>query len=129
MIFVAAGDVPALVAKGATRSIPIVFLTNSDRSGLASWTASIGRRQCHRRDYARRATGGEALQLLHALVPKTPLSACCSIPTIRIASPNGGCAIGRKNHRAANPYPEASNSEDIDKAFATLIELELVRCW
>jgi putative ABC transport system substrate-binding protein len=36
VIFVIGGDVAALVAKGATRSIPIVFLTNSDpvRSGL-----------------------------------------------------------------------------------------------
>ena len=38
VIFVAAGDVPTLVAKGATRSIPIVFLTSSDpvRSGLVA---------------------------------------------------------------------------------------------
>jgi putative ABC transport system substrate-binding protein len=43
VMFVAGGDMPALVAKGATRSIPIVFTTSADPAGLASWTASIGR--------------------------------------------------------------------------------------
>ena len=78
-----------LIAKGATRSIPIVFLTASDpvRSGLV---ASLNRPGVNATGVTMLAgpLGAKRLQLLRELVPKATVVGVLVNPNNRIASPN-----------------------------------------
>ena len=126
VIFVAGGDVPALVAKGATRSIPIVFTTSSDpvRSGLVD---SLNRPGVNATGVTVLAgpLGAKRLELLRELVPKAASVGLLVNPNNTNSEPEtadvqaGARTIGLKAH-----ILEASNSEEIEKAFATLIDLK-----
>jgi putative ABC transport system substrate-binding protein len=61
VIFTAGGDVPAMVAKGATSTIPIVFVTGFDpvKSGLVA-KPQPSKRQCYRRHSDSQSTGRQA---------------------------------------------------------------------
>ena len=126
VIFVVGGDVPALVAKGATRSIPIVFLTNSDpvRSGLVD---SFNQPGVNATGFTMLAgpLGAKRLELLRELVPKAATIGVLVNPNNTNSERDladvqaGARAKGLQIHTL-----EASNSEEVDKAFATLIELK-----
>jgi putative ABC transport system substrate-binding protein len=125
-IFALGGDVATLVAMGATTTIPIVFLTNSDpiRSGLV---ASLNRPGAN-------ATGvtmlsgplaAKRLQFLRELVPKVTAVGLLVNPNNTNSEPEakdvqaGGNAVGLQVH-----ILEASSSEEIGKAFIALAELK-----
>jgi len=126
VIFVAAGDAPALVAKGATRSIPIVFLTSSDpvRSGLV---ASLNRPGLNATGVTTIGgpLGAKRLELLHELVPSTTTVGLLVNQDNPNSEPEsadvqaGARAIGLQIQ-----VLEASNPDEIDRAFAALIELK-----
>ena len=125
-IFSAGGDVAALIAKGATRSIPIVFLTASDpvRSGLV---ASLNRPGLNATGVTMLAgpLGAKRLQLLRELVPNAsavgllvnPNNTNSELESADVQA--GGRTIGLQTHLL-----EASTSEEVDKAFASLTELK-----
>jgi putative ABC transport system substrate-binding protein len=125
-IFVAGGDVPTLVAKGATRSIPIVFLTASDpvRSGLV---ASLNRPDFNATGVTTIGgpLGAKRLEMLHELVPKAATVGLLVNPNNPNSEPEladvqaGARTIGLQIH-----VLEAGSSDEIDRAFATLIELK-----
>ena len=127
VIFVAAGDVPALVAKGATRSIPIVFLTSSDpvRSGLV---ASLNRPGTNATGVTMLSgpLGAKRLQLLRELVPRPASFGLLVNPNNTNSEPESvdvqaaGRTVGLQIH-----ILEADSSEGIDKAFATMLELKV----
>jgi ABC-type uncharacterized transport system substrate-binding protein len=126
VIFVAAGDVPALVAKGATRSIPIVFLTSSDpvRSGLV---ASLNRPGLNATGVTTigGSLGSKRLEMLHELVPKAATVGLLVNPNNTNSEAEsadvqaGARTIGLQIH-----ILEASNNAEVDRAFATLTELK-----
>jgi putative tryptophan/tyrosine transport system substrate-binding protein len=125
-IFTVGGDVATLIAKGATRSIPIVFLTASDpvRSDLV---ASLNRPGLNATGVTMLAgpLGPKRLQLLRELVPNASAVGLLVNPNNTNSEPEstdvqaGGRAIGLQIHTL-----EASSGEEVDKAFASLIELK-----
>src|SRR5262245_18496378 len=127
VIFVAAGDAPALVAKGATRSIPIVFLTSSDpvRSGLV---ASLNRPGVNATGVT--TVGGplmpKRLQMLRDLLPKVASVGLLVNPNNTNSEPESvdvqaaGRSIGVEIH-----VVEASTGEEVDPAIATLMKLRV----
>jgi putative ABC transport system substrate-binding protein len=126
VIFVASGDVPALVAKGATRSIPIVFLTSSDpvRSGLV---ASLNRPGLNVTGVTNTggALGAKRLEMLRELIPEAATVGLVVNPNNTNSEAEaadvqaGARTIGLRMH-----ILEASNSAEVDRAFATLTELK-----
>src|SRR5947209_5735149 len=126
VIFVVAGDVPALVAKGATRSIPIVFMTSSDpvRSGLV---ASLNRPGLNATGVTTIGgpLGAKRLEMLHELVPKAVTVGLLVNQDNPNSEPEaadvqaGARTIGLQIH-----VLKASDSDEIDRAFATLTELK-----
>src|SRR5262245_25426010 len=121
-IFVAGGDVPALVAKGATRSIPIVFVTTSDpvRSGLVDSLNRPGSNVTGVTTLAGPIVA-KRLELLRELVPKASTIGLLVNPNNLNSEPEttdieaGARTIGLKTHTL-----EASNTEEIARAFAKL---------
>jgi len=126
VMFVAGGDMPALVAKGATRSIPIVFTTTADpvRSGLVD---SLNRPGANATGVTTLAgpLGAKRLELLREVAPKTTTVGLLVNPNNTNSEPEtadiqaGARTIGLKTHTV-----EASNGEEIARAFAKLAELK-----
>jgi len=126
VIFALGGDVATLVAMGATRSIPIVFLTNSDpvRSGLV---ANLNRPGANATGVTMLSgpLGAKRLQLLRDLIPKAagvgllvnPNNTNSESETEEVRA--SGRAMGLQIH-----VMEAGSSEEIDKAFAALTGLK-----
>jgi putative ABC transport system substrate-binding protein len=126
VIFVAGGDMPALVAKGATRSIPIVFTTSADpvRSGLVD---SLNRPGANVTGVTTLTgpLGAKRLELLRELVPKAttvgllvnPNNTNSELETADIQT--GARTIGLNTHTL-----EASDSDEVARAFAKLTELK-----
>jgi putative tryptophan/tyrosine transport system substrate-binding protein len=126
VIFVAAGDVPALVAKGATRTTPIVFLTSSDpvRSGLV---ASLSRPGLNATGvtYIGGSLGPKRLEMLHELVPKAATVGLLVNPhNTNSEAESADVQAGARTIGLQIHVLEASSSAEIDRAFATLIELK-----
>ena len=126
VIFVAAGDVPALVAKGATRSIPIVFLTSSDpvRSGLV---ASLNRPGLNATGvtYLGGSLGAKRLEMLHELVPRAATVGLLVNPNNTNSEPESAdIQAGARSIGLQIQILEASNNAEVDQAFATLTELK-----
>jgi putative ABC transport system substrate-binding protein len=126
VIFTLGGDVATLVAMGATKSIPIVFLTNSDpvRSGLV---ANLNRPDANATGVTMLSgpLGAKRLQMLRELVPKAAAVGLLVNPNNTNSEPEtmdvqaGGRTMGLQIH-----VREASSSEEIDKAFTALAELK-----
>src|SRR5215470_8095412 len=126
VIFVAAGDAPALVAKGATRSIPIVFLTSSDpvRSGLV---ASLNRPGLNATGVTTIGgpLGPKRLELLRELVPKAATIGLLVNPNNTNSEPDAAdVQAAARTIGLQIRILEASNSAEVDRAFATLTELK-----
>jgi ABC-type uncharacterized transport system substrate-binding protein len=119
------GDVPALVAKGATATIPIVFLTAADpvRSGLVT---SLNRpdRNATGATLLGGALGGKRLELLNELVPKSSLIGVLANENNPNSLPEtneimaAARSLGHKVH-----VLQANNLEGIERAFTTLSDI------
>jgi ABC-type uncharacterized transport system substrate-binding protein len=125
VIFLAGGDVPTLIAKGATRSIPIVFLTTSDpvRSGLVD---SFNRPGVNATGVTLLAgpLAAKRLELLREVVPKATTVGMLVNPN----NPNSERDIADVQASARSVglqvhLVEANNKEEIEKAFSTLSRL------
>ena len=126
VIFVPGGDVPTLVAKGATRTIPIVFMTSSHpvRSGLVT---SLNRPGLNATGVTTVGgpLGAKRLELVRELVPRAATVGLLVNPNNPNSEPESADVraaartIGMQIH-----ILEAANSDDIGRAFATLIELK-----
>jgi putative tryptophan/tyrosine transport system substrate-binding protein len=125
-VAVIAANTPATpVAKAATTTIPIVFVTASDPIA-SGFVTSLNRPGGNLTGVAllNVEIGSKRLELLHELVPKSPLMGLLINPT----NPNAESQT-RDMHAAAQSLGlqlrvlNASNESDLDKAFATLAEV------
>jgi putative ABC transport system substrate-binding protein len=123
VIVAVAGNPPALAAKAATSTIPILFVTSDDpvATGLV---ASLSRPSGNITGVTSLAVelGAKQLEVLHELVPTARIIALLVNPT----SPNRANTLSRELQAVARirgvelHVLEASNESDLDKAFATL---------
>ena len=125
-VAVIAANTPATpVAKAATTTIPIVFVTASDPIA-SGFVTSLNRPGGNLTGVAllNVEIGSKRLELLHELVPKASLMGLLINPT----NPNAESQT-RDMHAAAQSLGlqlhvlNASNEGDLDKAFATLAEV------
>ncbi|MGZ3349942.1 MAG: ABC transporter substrate-binding protein, partial [Xanthobacteraceae bacterium] len=125
-VIVAAGTPSALSAKGATATIPIVFLTAADPV-LVGLVASLSRPDANLTGVASLAVqlGPKQLELLHELVPAATTIALLVNPT----TPTIADALTRELQTAARTFGlqlhilHASTKRDFDMAFAALERL------
>jgi putative ABC transport system substrate-binding protein len=122
VIFATGGDVPALIAKGSTATIPIVFLTGDDpvRSGLV---ASLNRPGGN----ATGATviagllGAKRMALLRELAPKIHALGLLVNPNNPNSEPETADVQAAARAIAGRVQVlQASNTEEIEAAFAAL---------
>jgi putative ABC transport system substrate-binding protein len=122
-VIVAAGTPCALSAKGATSTIPIIFLTAADPV-LIGLVASLSRPDSNMTGVASLAVelGPKQLELAHELVPTATTIALLVNPT----SPTIAETLTRELRSAARTFGlqlhvlHASTKRDLDTAFATL---------
>ena len=127
VIFTSGGDVPALLAKGATTTTPIVFLTGYDpvKSGLVTSLNRPGGNVTGATVIAGEL-GPKRLELLRDLVPQARVIGLMinpnnpasepDIATIQAAARVIGCQIHVLN---------ASSEQEVEKAFTTLAQLKV----
>ena len=127
VIFTTGGNVPALVAKGATATIPIVFSTAVDpvRSGLVT---SLNRpdRNATGATLVAGSLGTKQIGLLRELAPKVRKIGILinpNDPDSELETVNVQAAVQAMGEQLS--VLEATNNEEIDKAFATLGQLKL----
>ena len=124
VIFAAAGDVPILVAKGATATIPIVFDTAYDPV-KTEFVASLNRPGGNATGTTMFAgpLGAKRLELLRELIPKASLIAIMVNPNNPNAEPDtadveaAARTVGQ-NILVVSP----SSDEEIDEAFVKLTQ-------
>jgi putative ABC transport system substrate-binding protein len=127
-IFTTGGDVPALVAKGATATIPIVFATGADpvKSGLVGSLNRPGGNATGATLLAG-ALGAKRLELVRELVPKAGAIGILVNPDNPNSEPEAAdVQVAARAVREQIHVLQASNEQEIDKAFATLSELKAV---
>ena len=127
VIFTTGGNVPALVAKGATAIIPIVFSTAVDpvRSGLVT---NLNRpdRNATGATLVAGSLGTKLIGLLRELAPnarKIGILINPNSPDAVLEAADVQAAVQAIGEHIS--VLEATNSEEIDKAFATLGQLKL----
>ena len=127
VIFSSGGDVPTLVAKGATTTIPIVFATGADplRSGLV---ASLNRPGGNAtvRPLWQECFGAKRIALLRELAPNTHALGLLVNPNNPNAEPETADieAAAQSMHAQVQVLP-ASNGEEVEAAFAVLASSKL----
>jgi putative tryptophan/tyrosine transport system substrate-binding protein len=119
------GDVPAIIAKGATSTIPIVFVTGFDpvKSGLVASLNRPGGNVTGATVIASQL-GGKRLELLHDLVPTVRLVA------VLINQDNPNAETDATDLQAAAltlgtqiEFLKASDEREVDMAFVSLAQL------
>jgi putative ABC transport system substrate-binding protein len=126
VIFAGGGDVPCLVAKGATATIPIVF-TSSDDPVAMGLVASLNRPGGNVTGVTVIASqlGPKRVELLHELLPKAGVIGFLLNPNNPNAEPETANAqaaargLGLQIH-----ILRVSSDQEIDTAFATLVDLK-----
>jgi putative ABC transport system substrate-binding protein len=121
-----ASDVPTLVTKGATGTIPIVFFTANDPVDM-SFVASLNRLGGNVTGvtFIANQLGPKRVEILHELLPKAGIVGLLFNPNNPSGEPNTAEAqaaargLGLQTH-----ILRASIEQEIDKAFATLVELK-----
>jgi putative ABC transport system substrate-binding protein len=123
-VIFAAGAGPAVTAKAATATIPIVFWTGGDPVQLKLVT-SLNRPGGNMTgvSFLTTATGALRMQMLHEAVPQAAVMGLLVNPTNPAAEPatreaqDAARKLGLELHVVG-----ASNAQDIDAAFATLVQ-------
>jgi ABC-type uncharacterized transport system substrate-binding protein len=126
VILTGGGDVPAMVAKGATSTIPIVFLTGFDpvKSGLVASLNRPGGNLTGATVIAGQLMA-KRLELLRDLVPTARIIGVLANPnnpnaeTDTAEAQTAGRALGHEIHVLL-----AENEQDIDTAFTSLARLK-----
>ena len=127
VIFTGGGDVPVLVTKGATATIPIVFSTASDPVAMG-FVASLNRPGGNVTGVTNIVSqlGPKRVELLHELLPKAGVVGLLLNPNSPNAEPQVADAqtaargLGLQTH-----ILPATSNEEIDAAFAKLVELKI----
>ena len=126
VIFTGGGDVPVLVAKGATATIPIVFTTVNDPVTMGL-VASLNRPGGNVTGVTNIVSqlGPKRVEVLHELLPKAEIVGFLLNPNNPYAEPEtanmqaAARSLGLQIH-----ILRASSDQEIDTAFATLVELK-----
>jgi putative ABC transport system substrate-binding protein len=127
VIFTSGGDVPTLVAKGATATIPIVFVTGGDPVAMGL-VASLNRPGGNITGvtFILGELGPKRVELLHELLPKAGVVGILLNPNAPNAEPDTADAqaaargLGLQTH-----IQRAISDQEIDTAFANLVELKV----
>jgi len=126
VIFTAGGDVPAMIAKGATSTIPIVFATGFDpvKSGLVTSLNRPGGNVTGATFIAGQL-GAKRLELLRDLVPSAQLVALMVNPD----NPNAETDVSDLQAAARKlgtqiEFLKASDEREVDTAFVALGQLK-----
>jgi putative ABC transport system substrate-binding protein len=126
VIFTGGGTVPILVAKGATATIPIVFTSGNDPVALGL-VASLNKPGGNVTGVTNIVSQlvPKRVELLHELLPKAGIVGFLLNPNAPNAEPDTANAqaaargLGLQTHSL-----RASSDQEIDTAFATLVELK-----
>jgi putative ABC transport system substrate-binding protein len=127
VLFASGGDVPILVAKGTTTTIPIVFITASDPVDMG-FVASLNRPGGNVTGVTSIAgqLGPKRVELVHELLPKAAAVGLILNPNIPNAEVDAAemqtaaRGLGLQTH-----ILRATSDQDIEAAFAKLVELKV----
>jgi putative ABC transport system substrate-binding protein len=127
VLFASGGDVPILVAKGGTTTIPIVFTTASDPVAMG-FVASLNRPGGNVTGVTSIAgeLGPKRVELVHELLPKAAAVGLVlnpDIPNAELDAAEMQAAarrLGLQTH-----VVRASSDQEIETAFAKLVELKI----
>jgi putative tryptophan/tyrosine transport system substrate-binding protein len=127
VIFASGGDVTTFVAKGATATIPIVFVTGSDPVAMG-FVASLNRPggNVTGATFILSELGPKRVELLHELLPKAAVVGILLNPNAPSAEPDtvdaqaAARGLGLQTH-----IQRAISDQEIDTAFAKLVELKV----
>src|SRR5262249_17502191 len=127
VLFASGGDVPILVAKGATTTIPIVFITASDPVAMG-FVATLNRPGGNITGvtFIARELGPKRVELVHEILPKAAVVGLVLNPNI----PNAELDAAEM-HTAARGLGfqthvlRATSDQEIEAAFAKFVELKI----
>jgi putative ABC transport system substrate-binding protein len=127
VLFTSGGDVPILVAKGATTTIPIVFITASDPVAMG-FVASLNRPGGNITGvtFIAGELGPKRVELVHEILPKAAVVGLVLNPNI----PNAELDAAEM-HTAARGLGfqthvlRATSDQEIEAAFAKFVELKI----
>jgi len=127
VLFTSGGDVPVLVAKGATTTIPIVFISTSDPVDMG-FVASLNRPGGNVTGvtFIAGELGPKRVELVRELLPKAAVVGFVLNPNIPTAAFNAADmetaarGLGLKTH-----VLHAISDQEIDAAFAKFVELKI----
>ena len=131
VIFASGGDVTTFVAKGATATIPIVFVTGSDPVAMG-FVASLNQPggNVTGATFLVSELGPKRLQLLHELLPQAVVVGLLLNPNVPNADPDTTAAQAAAHGLGLQTHVlRASSDQEIDTAFSTLVELRPMRCY
>jgi putative tryptophan/tyrosine transport system substrate-binding protein len=127
VLFTSGGDVPILVAKGATTTIPIVFITGSDPVAMG-FVASLNRPGGNVTGvtFIAGELGPKRVELVHELLPKAAAVGLVLNPDIPNAELDAAemQAAARRLGLRTNVL-RATSDQDIEAAFAKFVELKI----
>ena len=127
VLFASGGDVPILVAKGGTTTIPIVFITASDPVAMG-FVASLNRPGGNVTGVTSIAgeLGPKRVELVHELLPKAAAVGLVlnpDIPNAELDATEMQAAARRLDLQTH--VVRASSDQEIEAAFAKLVELKI----
>jgi putative ABC transport system substrate-binding protein len=127
VLFASGGDVPILVAKGGTTTIPIVFITASDPVAMG-FVASLNRPGGNVTGVTSIAgeLGPKRVELVHELLPKAAAVGLVlnpDIPNAELDAAEMQAAARRLDLQTH--VVRASSDQEIEAAFAKLVELKV----
>jgi ABC-type uncharacterized transport system substrate-binding protein len=127
VLFASGGDVPILVAKGATTTIPIVFITASDPVDMG-FVVSLNRPGGNVTGVTSIAgqLGPKRVELVHELLPKAAAVGLILNPDIPNAEIDAaGMQAAAHGFGLQTHVLRATSDQDIEAAFAKLVELKV----